>query len=91
MDKINKPLRNLSLRAQKFFGLRIEENLKIQPHVPDKGDRLYLKTSWTKGGRERYIPIRTQEQREWLEEAKALMTYKNQGLIPIKSSHPIRI
>jgi len=87
LDKINKPLRRLSLRAQKLFGLRIEESLKIQPHVADKGDRLHLKASWCKGGRERYIPIKTKEQREWLDEAKAFMSYKNQSLIPMDKTY----
>jgi len=87
LDKINKPLRKLCLRAQKLFGLRIEESLKIQPNVADKSDRLYLKASWCKGGRERYIPIETQEQREWLDEAKAIMTYKNQSIIPMDKSY----
>jgi hypothetical protein len=30
----------------------------------DRGDHLVLKASWTKGGKERIIPIRTEQQRE---------------------------
>lgn len=87
LEKINKPLRRMSLEGQKLFGLRVEESLKIQPHVADCGNKLYLKPSWTKGGRERYIPIRTKEQRQWLDAAKALVKYKEQSLIPPEKSY----
>jgi integrase len=62
----------MSLRLQKAFGLRREEALKIQPRWADRGKHLHLKASWTKGGRERTVPIRTQEQRALLEQAKQL-------------------
>ena len=62
----------MSLRLQQAFGLRREEALKIQPRWADRGDHLQLKASWTKGGRERTVPIRTTEQRALLEEAKQL-------------------
>ncbi len=62
----------MSLRLQQAFGLRREEALKIQPRWADRGDHLHLKASWTKGGRERTVPIRTQEQRALLEQAKQL-------------------
>jgi len=62
----------MSLRLQKAFGLRKEEALKIQPRWADRGKYLHLKASWTKGGRERTVPIRTQEQRALLEQAKRL-------------------
>ena len=62
----------MSLRLQQAFGLRREEALKIQCRLADRGDHLQLKASWTKGGRERTVPIRTSEQRDLLEEAKQL-------------------
>jgi hypothetical protein len=62
----------MSLRLQQAFGLRREEALKIQPRWADRGDHLQLKASWTKGGRERTVPIRTAEQRTLLEDAKKL-------------------
>jgi integrase len=62
----------MSLRLQLAFGLRREEALKIQPRWADRGDHLQLKASWTKGGRERTVPIRTREQRALLEQAKRL-------------------
>lgn len=62
-----------SLKAQVLFGLRLEESLKIQPFIADAGQFFYIKGSWAKGGRERTIPILTQAQREWLDEAKQLV------------------
>ena len=62
----------MSLRLQQAFGLRREEAIKIQPRWADRGKHLHLKASWTKGGRERTVPIRTTEQRAVLEQAKQL-------------------
>jgi len=62
----------MSLRLQQAFGLRREEAIKIQPRWADRGKHLHLKASWTKGGRERTVPIRTREQRALLERAKQL-------------------
>jgi len=68
---------HMSLCFQVLFGLRREESIKIVPAWADRGDRLVLKDSWTKGGREREIPIRTEEQRELIEQAKALAKGKS--------------
>jgi site-specific recombinase XerC len=62
----------MSLRLQQAFGLRREEAIKIQPHWADRGRHLHLKASWTKGGRERTVPIRTREQRAVLKQARQL-------------------
>tara|TARA_R110001599_G_scaffold353815_1_gene598836 strand:- start:83933 stop:84346 length:414 start_codon:yes stop_codon:yes gene_type:complete len=62
----------MSLRLQKAFGLRREEAIKTQPRWADRGKHLHLKASWTKGGRERTVPIRTSEQRAVLEQAKQM-------------------
>ena len=70
----------MSLHLQRAFGLRREESIKIKPVQADRGDRLVLQGSWTKGGRPREIPIRTLAQREVLEAAKALA--KRGALIP---------
>ena len=67
----------ISLRLQAAFGLRREESIKIVPTWADRGDSLVLKDSWTKGGREREIPVRTLEQRQLLDEAKALAKGKS--------------
>ena len=62
----------MSLELQQAFGLRREEAIKFIPVYADQGDRLTLKPSWTKGGKARVIPIRTQEQREVLGRAHTL-------------------
>jgi site-specific recombinase XerC len=71
LEKITDPYTAMSLRLQAAFGLRRAESIKIQPAWADRGDRLVLKDSWAKGGRERAIPIRTDQQRAVLDEAKA--------------------
>ncbi|TAK49433.1 MAG: integrase [Betaproteobacteria bacterium] len=72
LDRLTDPWTRMSLRLQAAFGLRREESIKIRPEWADRGDRLALKASWTKGGREREIPIRTVEQRKVLDEATRL-------------------
>ena len=62
----------MSLELQQAFGLRREEAMKFQPSFADRGDHLVLKASWTKGGRERTIPVRTEAQREVLNRARRL-------------------
>jgi len=62
----------MSLRLQAAFGLRREEAIKFQPGYADRGDHIMLKGSWAKGGRERTVPITTDEQREVLQETHRL-------------------
>jgi len=62
----------MSLKLQQAFGLRREEVIKIQPRWADRGEYLLLKASWTKGERERTVPIRTARQIAVLKEAKIL-------------------
>jgi integrase len=75
----------MSLHMQRAFGLRREEALKIKPFQADRGDKLVLQGSWTKGGRPREIPIRTVAQRGILDQAKALA--KRGALIPADKSY----
>jgi hypothetical protein len=70
LSKITDPYTRMSLRLQAAFGLRRGESIKIRPEWADRGDRLVLKDTWTKGGRAREIPIRNEEQRRVLDEAK---------------------
>ncbi len=56
----------MSLELQQAFGLRREEAIKFQPGYADQGDHILLKPSWTKGGKAREIPIRTEAQRSIL-------------------------
>ncbi|EJM5007188.1 integrase domain-containing protein [Salmonella enterica] len=68
----------LSLRLQEAFGLRREESMKfrvswaLKGQSPDNVSAIGLKSSWTKGGRPRSIPVLTQEQRQLLAEVREL-------------------
>ena len=77
LASIRDPCIRISLRLQVAFGLRREESIKIIPAWADRGGWLALKDSWTKGGRPRQIPIRTEEQRRLLDEAKSLARGKS--------------
>jgi len=72
LDKVRDEHVRMSLELQQAFGLRREEAMKFQPSFADWGDHLVLKASWTKGGRERTIPVRTEEQRDVLNRARRL-------------------
>ena len=85
LAQVTDPYSRVSLQLQAAFGLRREESLKIQPAWADRGDRLVLKDSWTKGGRAREIPIRHAEQRQVLDEAKRVAG--RGSLIPADQSY----
>ena len=72
LDKVSDPHVRISLELQQAFGLRREEGIKFQPSFSDRGDHIVLKPSWTKGGKEREVPIRTAEQRDVLDRARKL-------------------
>src|SRR5713101_6999398 len=65
-EKIGKE--NIIARTNAAYGI---------PDRADRGGQLMLKDSWTKGGREREIPIRTAEQRALIDQAKALAKGKS--------------
>ena len=62
----------MSLELQQAFGLRREEAIKFIPSYADRGDTVVLKDTWTKGGKARELPIRTDEQRAVLNRAHQL-------------------
>jgi integrase len=62
----------MSLELQRAFGLRREEAIKFNPHFADRGDHILLKASWTKGGKERVIPLLSATQRDVLDRAHRL-------------------
>lgn len=80
LERVKCPHVKMALRLQAAFGLRREEAIKFIPNQSDKGDRIALKPSTTKGGRYREIEITTDRQRGLLEEAKTLA--KGGSLIP---------
>jgi site-specific recombinase XerC len=75
-----------ALQLQRVFGLRREESIKIRPHQADNKEFLMLEPSWCKGGRGRAVPILTDEQRYWLDQAKALVR-AGESLIPHDKSY----
>ena len=85
-DDIKDEYIKCSVELQRVFGLRREECLKIIPSQADNDNLLRLQASWTKGGIERTIPIRTDEQRYWLNKAK-ILAGDNGSLIPEKKSY----
>ncbi len=70
----------MSVRLQAAFGLRREEAIKFNPTYAMQGDHIRLKSSWTKGGRARTVPITNEDQRQLLQEVKALA--RGGALIP---------
>jgi hypothetical protein len=80
LEKVRDEYVRMSLELQQVFGLRREEAIKFQPSFADRGDHLILKASWTKGGRARTIPVRTEEQRDVLNRARRLAGFGS--LIP---------
>ena len=80
LEKVRDAHVRMSLELQQAFGLRREEAIKFQSGFADRGDHLVLKASWTKGGRERTIPIRTEAQRDVLNRARWLAGFGS--LIP---------
>ena len=91
LDKVRDEHVRMSLELQQAFGLRREEAMKFQPSFADRGDHLVLKASWTKGGRERTIPIRTEAQRDVLNRARRLAGFGS--LIPSNRNyvHQMRV
>jgi hypothetical protein len=77
LAQIRDPYTVMSLRLQAELGLRRAESIKVILKRADQGDRLVLKDSWCKGGREREIPILRLEQRQVIDDAKALANGKS--------------
>jgi hypothetical protein len=80
LSLVSDPYVRLSVLLQAAFGLRREEAIKFNPTYAMQGDHIKLKSSWTKGGRARTVPITNDDQRHLLEEVKALA--RGGALIP---------
>lgn len=72
LDQVRNAHVRMSLQLQEAFVRRREESIKFQPSYADRGDHIALKGSWTKGGRERNVPITTAAQREVLDQVRQL-------------------
>lgn len=74
-----------ALLLQLLFGLRSKESLLLKPHLADKGGTLIINLG-AKGGRSRFIPIETTEQRELLNKIKDYIGL-NESMIPKDKSY----
>jgi hypothetical protein len=72
LEKVRDEHVRMSLELQQAFGLRREEAMKIRAIIADQDDHLFLQGRWTKGGRGRIVPVRTEQQREVLNRAHLL-------------------
>ena len=68
LEKVEDDYTALSLRLRYEFGLRREESIKFIVSDADQGDRIALKGSWAKGGKDRTIPVLHQSQRQLLDD-----------------------
>ncbi len=94
VSRVTDPYTALSLRPQAAFGLRREESIKVRAALADRGDVFKLQASWTRGGKERDIPIATAAQRKLVDQVTrfagtgslipAEMSYRDQ-LNPFKA------
>ena len=73
LAQVKDPHVAMALRLEAVFGLRREEAIKFTPARDDRGNRIRLKGSTTKGGRPREVPVRNAAQRELLDEARRLV------------------
>lgn len=80
------PYIRASLMLQVAFGLRREEAIKFRPAYALQAHRIVLKSSWTKGGRPRTIPITTEHQRQVLLEILRMIPGDG-SLIPADSTY----
>lgn len=69
-----------ALALQLAFGLRSKESLLLRPHLADKGDVLVI-THGTKGGRDRFVAITTEEQRAIINRIKTYVK-PTESLVP---------
>jgi integrase len=84
--RVTCPYIRASLLLQVGFGLRREEAIKFTPSYAIKPDRIVLKSSWTKGGRPRAIPVTLEYQRWVLSEVRRLVPGDG-SLIPAGSNY----
>jgi hypothetical protein len=91
LGKIKDERLRVSVELQRAFGLRRAECLKFQPSYAMAAgpDKIQLKASWCKGGRERVLSVRTDYQREVLARAAALAG--SGSMIPKEQSYVERL
>jgi site-specific recombinase XerC len=80
LDQVNCEFVKTSLQLQEAFGLRREESIKFDARFAVKDNKIILKASWCKGGKQRSIPIETDKQRQVLQRIERISP--NGCLIP---------
>jgi len=55
LERLRDEYVRMSVRLQAAFGLRREEAIKFNPEYADRGDKIVLKDTWTKGGKAREV------------------------------------
>ncbi len=85
LSEISDPYVRMSIRLQAAFGLRREEAIKFTPSYAMQDDHIKLKSSWTKGGRARTVPITNDEQHRLFDEVKNLV--KGGSLVPAELNY----
>ena len=83
---VTDPLIRASILLQVGFGLRREEAIKFTPSYAIQPTRIVLKSSWTKGGRARWIPI-TEEYQRWVLDQVRRAVPGNGSLIPPSATY----
>ena len=77
------PVTALQLRLAHAFGVRVQEFLMFRPLAAVHAGKLLVKDG-TKGGRSRFVPIETEEQKDLLEQASELAALHPKGLLVAK-------
>jgi integrase len=76
------PLVALAMRGARHLGLRLEEASLVRP-MDLAGHIVHLRRG-TKGGRYRYVELKTPEARAWAQDLDRLAPSKTAGIIPLK-------
>lgn len=69
----------MAMEFQLAFGLRVRESLMLRPYLADMGNVLAVNRG-TKNGRHRFVLIETDEQRDLLSRAKAMMQAEDESI-----------
>jgi integrase len=83
LGAVQHPVVRAQLLLARYFGLRFEETALFRPHQDVDGNRVWIKRG-AKGGKPRYVVIRSEKQREALDAARAVAV-PGRGVIPVEA------
>lgn len=91
LDRVTRicPMTALHLRLASLFGQRVQEMLMFRPAKAIQGEFLHLEDG-TKGGRARFVPIETDEQRYWLAVALGMAERDPKGRLIAEDGFSLR-